>query len=147
MKSFEQHVVKDRTHAANAAQTKADPAKQQLLTLLAPLRDAGQITISNAPHGVEIAINAKILFTSGDARLVPQSLDVLNQVALILRDHSTHNILVEGHTDSQPISNAKYTNRTGSCLRRVRVRWCVSLRTKASKRTGSLQLAARTISR
>lgn len=108
MKSFEQHVVTDRAHDANAAQAKADSAKQQLLTLLAPLRDAGQITISNAPHGVEIAINAKILFTSGDARLVPQSLDVLNQVALILRDHSTHNILVEGHTDSQPISNAKY---------------------------------------
>jgi chemotaxis protein MotB len=40
--------------------------------------------------------------------LVPESFDVLNQVALILKNHSTNNILVEGHTDSLPISTAKY---------------------------------------
>jgi chemotaxis protein MotB len=57
---------------------------------------------------VEIAINAKILFNSGDARLLPESFGVLSQIAGVLRDRSKNNILVEGHTDSLPISTAKY---------------------------------------
>ena len=90
-----------------AALERAD-GKQQLLSLLEPLREKRQITISSVPHGVEIAINAKVLFNTGDAHLLPESSDVLAQVATILRLHSTNNILVEGHTDSVPISTAKY---------------------------------------
>ncbi|WP_341316248.1 OmpA family protein [Paraburkholderia sp. IMGN_8] len=85
-----------------------DAARRQLLSLLAPLQDKRQITISNVVQGVEIAINAKILFNSGDARLLPESFGVLSQVAVVLRDHSKNNILVEGHTDSVPISTTKY---------------------------------------
>jgi chemotaxis protein MotB len=39
---------------------------------------------------------------------LPDSEGVLDQVAAALKDYSTHNILVEGHTDSTPISTAKY---------------------------------------
>jgi len=85
-----------------------EAARRQLLSLLAPLQDNRQITISNASQGVEIAINAKILFNSGDARLLPESFDVLDQIAGVLRDRSKNNILVEGHTDNVPISTAKY---------------------------------------
>ncbi|MFM0010410.1 OmpA family protein [Paraburkholderia sediminicola] len=86
----------------------AEAARRQLLSLLAPLQDNRQITISNASQGVEIAINAKILFNSGDARLLPESFSVLDQIAGVLRDRSKNNILVEGHTDNVPISTAKY---------------------------------------
>ncbi|MGF6996603.1 OmpA family protein [Paraburkholderia sp. GAS32] len=85
-----------------------EAARRQLLSLLAPLQDNRQITISNASQGVEIAINAKILFNSGDARLLPESFDVLDQIAGVLRYRSKNNILVEGHTDNVPISTAKY---------------------------------------
>ncbi|SOF00643.1 Flagellar motor protein MotB [Burkholderia sp. OK233] len=101
-----------------------EAARRQLLSLLAPLRDNRQITISNASQGVEIAINAKILFNSGDARLLPESFSVLDQIAGVLRDRSKNNILVEGHTDSVPISTAKYESnwelssaRAGSVVR------------------------------
>lgn len=101
-----------------------DAARQQLLALLEPLRDTGQITLASASHGIEIAINAKVLFYSGDARLLPEAVGVLNQVAVVLRDHSANNILVEGHTDSSPISTAKYESnwelssaRAGSVVR------------------------------
>ncbi|MDR6471472.1 chemotaxis protein MotB [Burkholderia sp. OAS925] len=90
--------------AANAK----DAAKKQLLSLLAPLQDNRQITISHTPQGVEIAINAKVLFNSGDARLLPESFAVLERVAAVLRDRAKNNILVEGHTDSLPIATAKY---------------------------------------
>jgi chemotaxis protein MotB len=113
LKLFEQQVVRQRT-VSTPAVASVDPegqtaaARRQLLALLEPLRARQQISLTSAPQGVEVAINAKILFNSGEAHLLPESFDVLNQVSAILRDHSTHNILVEGHTDSVPISNSKY---------------------------------------
>jgi chemotaxis protein MotB len=113
MKLFEHAIVTQRaedvaTHTTKPASLSATTSKQQLLSLLEPLRASQQITIANVPQGVEIAINAKILFNSGDAHLLPASSNVLSEIADILRSHSNNNILVEGHTDSQPISNAKY---------------------------------------
>lgn len=98
----------DATVSQNAARTQNQAARSKLMSLLAALRDKGQINISEDPQGVEIGINAKILFNSGDARLLPGSSDVLNQVATVLKSYSTRNILVEGHTDSVPISTEKY---------------------------------------
>jgi chemotaxis protein MotB len=113
LKLLERQVVSQRTTAKPitaptevVAQTVG--TRQRLLSLLEPLRVKQQIVISSAPQGVEIAINARILFNSGEAHLLPESSVVLHQVAAILRDHSTHDILVEGHTDSLPISNSKY---------------------------------------
>ncbi|WP_027801447.1 OmpA family protein [Paraburkholderia dilworthii] len=91
-----------------AAPDAKEAAKKQLLVLLEPLQDNRRITISRTPQGVEIAINAKVLFNSGDARLLPESFGVLDQIATVLRDRAKNNVLVEGHTDSLPISTAKY---------------------------------------
>jgi chemotaxis protein MotB len=113
IKMLERREVKTEAAAGSAHATVAvpgapDAARRQLLSLLAPLQDNRQITISNASQGVEIAINAKVLFNSGDARLLPESFGVLDQIAKVLRDRSKNNILVEGHSDSVPISTAKY---------------------------------------
>jgi chemotaxis protein MotB len=91
-----------------AASARATQSRAELLALLKALRERGQINFTEEPDGVEIAINAKILFNAGDAHLLPDSYAVLQQVAAALKDHSTQNILVEGHTDSTPISTAKY---------------------------------------
>lgn len=88
VKVLERHAVTEATSAA------PDASKKRLLSLLEPLQDNRQITISNAAHGVEIAINAKVLFNSGDARLLPESFGVLNQIAGVLRDKSKNNIQV-----------------------------------------------------
>jgi chemotaxis protein MotB len=98
----------DAPVSRNAAIVKQETAKTELLSLLKVLRDKGQININEESGGVEIGINAKILFHSGDAHLLPDSSDVLEQVAAALKNYSAHNILVEGHTDSVPISTAKY---------------------------------------
>ncbi|EIF34615.1 flagellar motor protein [Burkholderia sp. Ch1-1] len=113
IKALERHALTEAASAGNAQPSNAMPSapdvsKKRLLALLAPLQDKRQIAISNAAQGVEIAINAKILFNSGDARLLPESFEVLNQIAGVLRDRSKNNILVEGHTDNVPISTAKY---------------------------------------
>lgn len=108
IKALEHHAVTEAASVDKAADAAPDASKKRLLALLAPLQGNRQITISNAVQGVEIAINAKILFNSGDARLLPESAEVLDQIARVLRDRSNNNILVEGHTDSVPISTAKY---------------------------------------
>ena len=110
IKTLQHRAVKEAVGVqppADAANAK-EAAKEQLLSLLAPLQDNRQITIAHSPQGVEIAINAKVLFNSGDARLLQESYGVLNQIATVLRDRAKNNILVEGHTDSLPIATAKY---------------------------------------
>lgn len=89
---------------------RAPAVDQALLASLETLRQRGEITLVPAAHGVEIGINAKILFNAGDATLLPGSRDVLGRIADVLRKAPAGNILVEGHTDSTPISNAKYAS-------------------------------------
>ncbi|MDR6390629.1 OmpA family protein [Paraburkholderia phenoliruptrix] len=110
IKTLQHHPVKEAVDVQPPATTgnANEAAKKQLLSLLAPLQDNRQITISHTPQGVEIAINAKVLFNSGDARLLPESFAVLGQIATVLRDRARNNILVEGHADSLPIATAKY---------------------------------------
>ncbi|SDC12249.1 OmpA/MotB family protein [Paraburkholderia lycopersici] len=97
--------------ASTAASSDQPPAADQaLLASLETLRQRGEITIVPASRGVEIGINAKILFNAGDATLLPESLGVLGRIADVLSHAPAGNILVEGHTDSTPISNAKYAS-------------------------------------
>jgi len=114
-KAFEQRIVKQHAQAsapgaANVGDGAREGAKKTLTALLKPLGDSGQIAMTDTPQGLEIAINAKVLFNSGDARLLPDSFGVLTGIAQVLAGHSTRNVLVEGHSDSVPISNARYAS-------------------------------------
>ncbi|WP_027777630.1 OmpA family protein [Paraburkholderia caledonica] len=110
IKTLQYHPVKEAVDVQPpvTATDAKEAAKKQLLSLLEPLQGNRQITISHTPQGVEIAINAKVLFNSGDARLLPESFGVLDQIGKVLRERARNNVLVEGHTDSLPISTAKY---------------------------------------
>ena len=114
-KAFEQRTVKQHVQVSAASAVEAGDgahaaAKKTLMALLKPLSDSGRIAMVDAPQGLEIAINARVLFNSGDARLLPDAFGVLSNVAELLASHSTRNILVEGHSDSVPISNARYAS-------------------------------------
>lgn len=115
MKSFEARVSQDRKAPtmSNAPYTIAagqDVARRDLLLQLEKLQDNRHITVKSDAQGVEIEIDARILFNSGDARLLPESFNVLDQIAAALRKRTDNNILVEGHTDSVPISNVRYAS-------------------------------------
>ncbi|CAN0627774.1 chemotaxis protein MotB [Burkholderia multivorans] len=105
--TLESQAAQQRGAAGQASRAQQN-ARKELLTLLDALHRQGQITVTNVSHGVEIGINARILFNFGDARLLPDSFDALNRIAQVLKQDSASNILVEGHTDNLPISNAKY---------------------------------------
>ncbi|KVT04160.1 motility protein B [Burkholderia sp. MSMB1078WGS] len=119
------------------------------LALLDSLKSNGRISLVKAPHGVEIGIDAKILFNVGDARLLPDSSPVLNQIAQALSAHATGDILVEGHTDSVPIANAKYESnwelssaRAGSVVRYLTERGVAPHRMAAIGRADTQPLVA-----
>jgi chemotaxis protein MotB len=50
----------------------------------------------------------KLLFDSGNATLKPQGLPLLSDVAQLLNVDKNHPIIVEGHTDTVPISTAAF---------------------------------------
>ncbi|HDR9760613.1 TPA: flagellar motor protein MotB [Burkholderia cepacia] len=138
---------------AGGAESAADVATPDhappWLALLDSLKSNGRISLVKAPHGVEIGIDAKILFNVGDARLLPDSSPVLNQIAQALSEHATGDILVEGHTDSQPIANAKYESnwelssaRAGSVVRYLTERGVAPHRLAAIGRADTQPLVA-----
>ena len=54
---------------------------------------------------VYISISDKMLFNSGSSRLNKASKNVLEKIARVVNDHKDFDILVEGHTDDDPIAS------------------------------------------
>ncbi|HKT66386.1 MAG TPA: OmpA family protein [Burkholderia sp.] len=139
-------------HAGGAASPSAaaiaDRAPAWLASLDA-LKANGRISVVRAPHGIEIGIDAKILFNVGDAHLLNDAAPVLSQIAQALSEHATGDILVEGHTDSVPIANAKYESnwelssaRAGSVVRYLAERGVAPHRLAAIGRADTQPLVA-----
>lgn len=49
-----------------------------------------------------------VFFDSGQATLKPEAAGLLDKVAKIIASEQTHPVVVEGHTDSQPIHGSQY---------------------------------------
>ena len=54
---------------------------------------------------VYVSISDRLLFRSGSFEITNQAKGVLGKVAKVINDHNEINVMVEGHTDSIPISN------------------------------------------
>jgi len=82
---------------------------RDILAVLAPLVEQGKVRVTQTTRGVNVEINASVLFAPGDARLSDGSIQALKAVAAVLKDDD-HAIQVEGHTDSVPIRNALFAS-------------------------------------
>lgn len=80
---------------------------RDILKVLAPLVAQGKVRVTQTSRGVNVEINASVLFAPGDASLSEESRQALTAVAAVLRNDD-HAIQVEGHTDSVPINNAAF---------------------------------------
>lgn len=67
----------------------------------------GQVSVAQTSRGIELEINASVLFETGEAVIQQASVATLSEVAKILAADD-HIIEVNGHTDDIPISTAKY---------------------------------------
>ena len=86
--------------------------------VLAPLVQQGKVRVTQSERGVNVEINASVLFAPGDARLSSESIEALRAVADVLRDDN-HAIQVEGHTDSVPIRNVQFPSNWELCAVRA----------------------------
>jgi chemotaxis protein MotB len=74
---------------------------------LAPLVAKGQVKVTEGALGITVDINASVLFASGDANLNPEAVRALFAVADVLVP-TEFPIIVEGHTDTTPISTVVF---------------------------------------
>ncbi len=84
-------------------QTLAD----DLLKVMKPLIDEGQVKVSQTARGISVEINASVLFPEARADLNPSSTKVLSAVADLLAPEENA-IQIEGHTDNKPIHTAQF---------------------------------------
>ena len=80
---------------------------RDLIKALAPLISEGKVRVMQTSRGVNVEINASVLFAQGEAKLSGQSGQVLKAMAQVLKNDN-HAIQVEGHTDNIPISTAGF---------------------------------------
>ena len=67
-----------------------------------------QVEITATSKYVMLNMNGGVLFNSGDAELTPEAVKLLDSVADAIYQYNDNYITIEGHTDSNPISTAKY---------------------------------------
>jgi chemotaxis protein MotB len=80
---------------------------QDLGATLAPLVKEGKVRVTQTSLGVQVEINASVLFDPGEAKLAPESDQALRALGTLLKD-DTHKIQVEGHTDDSRIANVLF---------------------------------------
>jgi chemotaxis protein MotB len=69
----------------------------------------GRVKVTVRRRGLVIQLlTDKVFFDSGDATLKPTAKKLVDKIAGVVRDERRHPVVVEGHTDSQPISNSRY---------------------------------------
>jgi chemotaxis protein MotB len=69
----------------------------------------GKVNVTVRRRGLVIQLlTDKVFFESGSANLKPYAKKLVDKIAIVIRDEREHPIVVEGHTDSQPISGSQY---------------------------------------
>ncbi len=76
------------------------------------------VTVEVKKGVVYISLSDKMLFKSGSAEINARAEEVLGKIAKVVNDHKDLDILVEGHTDNVPISNACVTDNWDLSVKR-----------------------------
>jgi len=83
------------------------PQEQRVASFLQPEIDEGLVAVLNEGGEVRIRLVGAGMFRSGSADLMPRYEDVLERVAVSLRDEPGA-MRIEGHSDSVPIRTARF---------------------------------------
>lgn len=55
---------------------------------------------------VMISLSDKMLYNTGDYKVLPEAREVLGKVAAVVNDYDTYSVLIEGNTDNVPLNSA-----------------------------------------
>jgi chemotaxis protein MotB len=102
-------VEKIASKAAKKEQEDFKALKRRIDALVAKEGLTGKVETTVRKKGLVVELlTDNVFFDSGQAVLKPPAVNLLDKLGDVLRVENEHPIVVEGHTDSQPISNAQY---------------------------------------
>jgi chemotaxis protein MotB len=102
-------VQQDASKAAKKEDQDFKALKQRIDALVKKEGLTGKVETTVRKRGLVIELlTDNVFFDSGQAALKPGALTLLDHLGDVLHAEQEHPIVVEGHTDSQPISNAQY---------------------------------------
>ncbi|MDR2015448.1 MAG: flagellar motor protein MotD [Azoarcus sp.] len=96
-----------RSEAREQAARKMRGIASDIRRILGPLTGDGKVRVTEGAFGVTVEINASVLFSPGEAILGREADTALRAVGTVIAD-AEFPILVEGHTDNNPISTLRF---------------------------------------
>lgn len=92
-----------RIEALKLENQKVSQAQKSLEQEMRSALESKDITISELQGKLTVSILDRILFDSGEAEIKPQGMQVLRQLAEVLKQYPSRQVHVIGHTDNVPI--------------------------------------------
>lgn len=86
-----------------------EPLLESIRKAFASLIASGQAQVKRTPLGIEVQLNADLLFPSGSDMLTMRAIPILSRMGVILEALS-YPVEVEGYTDSRPIHNTLFSS-------------------------------------
>lgn len=98
-----------KTFANQPNVTKYQAAKQAQVEKIIKenLSQSKSVKLLKTDKGLVIRVNNKVLFDEGSAQIKPQAQKTLDEITKVLTKIENP-VIIEGHTDSTPIKNAKF---------------------------------------
>ncbi len=124
--------VKNKPYATGrlgSGQSEADEYRQMIAETIQKSDLKGQVSLTKTRSGIELTFESAIVFESGTAKLLPESLELLQQIAPIVSAlPAKYFLIVEGHADSRPVNSGLYPSnwelssaRAGSVVRILQI--------------------------
>lgn len=117
IKSLEENLAKIEK-SGREAQEAVDKLKAENDKIAKDLADF-QVSVKEEKGKLTITMLDKILFDSGKADIKKEALPTLDKLAKILKEHSDREVLIEGHTDTVPISTPLFPSNWELSTRRA----------------------------
>ena len=131
-KASEEQEVDDADPLAEAIKQVEEEKAQEIENLYEQIVDSTQtnkieqyvnVTIDDSYTYVCLTLSGSVLFNSGSVDIVEDSLPILDRVGNILKTYDKHLIYIEGHTDSIPIHNSKFSSNNELSWARANSVW------------------------
>ncbi len=104
----------EREATINELQAEIDAQKEKVNALLNSVKEAllgfssDELSVTQKNGKVYVAMSNKLLFQSGSATVNQQGKTALGKLAEVLKKQTDIDVLIEGHTDTQPIKTIQF---------------------------------------
>jgi len=104
----------EREATINELQNEINSQKEKVNALLNSVKEAllgfssDELSVTQKNGKVYVAMSNKLLFQSGSATVNKQGKTALGKLAEVLKKQTDIDILIEGHTDTQPIKTVQF---------------------------------------